>query len=116
MIWGLCIKVKVRMASEYPCCEVHSHILEKINYVFRQVTAPIEADAEEYNMEHDKRGRAIIFNHEKYEECLRLPDRPGTTIDKLCLKQRFEKLKFDVEIYDDLSREGIKKKLYESKY
>jgi hypothetical protein len=102
--------------SDYPCCRVRSHTLETINYDFRQVTAPIDADAEEYNMEHEKRGRAIIFNHEKYEKYLYLDDRTGTDIDKQCLKECFEKLKFDVEVYDDFSREDIKKKLLESKY
>jgi hypothetical protein len=116
MIWGLCIKVKVRMVSEYQFCKVCSHALETMHYVFRQYTAPIEADADEYNMEHDKRGKAIIFNHEKYEDYLRIPERTGTKIDKLCLKQRLEKLKFEVDIFDDLSRDDINKKLYESKY
>jgi hypothetical protein len=84
--------------------------------VFRQYTAPIEADAEEYNMNHDKRGRAIIFNHEKYREGLGLNDRPGTHVDKICLKQRFENLKFDVEDFDDLTLIEIKTKLSQSKY
>jgi hypothetical protein len=92
------------------------HALETMHFVFRQYTAPIEADAEEYNMEHEKRGKAIIFNHETYEPHLRLNERTGTKIDKLCLKQRFEKLKFDVDIFDDLGRGDINKKLYDSKY
>jgi hypothetical protein len=84
--------------------------------VFRQYTAPIVADAEEYNMNHEKRGRAIIFNHEKYSEYLCLMERHGTHADKICLKQRFEKLKFDVEVFDDLTFTEIKAKLVRSKY
>jgi hypothetical protein len=84
--------------------------------IFRQYTAPIEAGAGEYNMNHEKRGRAIIFNHEKYIDELGLPERTGTNIDKICLKQRFEKLKFDVDVFDDLIFSDIKKKLTESKY
>lgn len=67
-------------------------------------------------MDHEKRGRAIIFNHEKYREDLGLEERIGTHADKICLKQRFEKLKFDVEIFDDLRVHEIKNTLYESKY
>ncbi|GFG30347.1 hypothetical protein Cfor_10063 [Coptotermes formosanus] len=79
----------------------------------KQYTAPIEAGAGEYNMNHEKRGRAIIFNHEKYIDELGLPERTGTNIDKICLKQRFEKLKFDVDVFDDLIFSDIKKKLTE---
>lgn len=93
-----------------------SHTLETINCVFRQYTAPIEADAEEYNMEHEKRGRAIIFNHEKYKEGMGVEERTGTNTDKIHLKQRFEKLKFDVDVFDDLKVDEIRSKLTESKY
>jgi len=108
--------VKAGVASEYTCFKTCSHTLETINCVFSQYPAPIEADAGEYKMDHEKRGRAIIFNHEKYSEDLKLTERIGTHADKICLKQRFEKLKFDVEVFDDLKVEEIKKKLNESKY
>jgi hypothetical protein len=84
--------------------------------VFRQYTPPIEADAGEYNMSHEKRGWAIILNHEKYSEELGIKERTGTNADKISLKQRFEKLKFDVDVYDDLTVSDIKKKLNESRY
>lgn len=67
-------------------------------------------------MNHEKRGRAIIFNHEKYKEDLGLEERKGTNADVICLKQRFEKLKFDVDVFDDLTVHEIKNKLTESKY
>ena len=67
-------------------------------------------------MNHEKRGRAIIFNHEKYSEKLALEERTGTQADKTCLKRCFEKLKFDVEVFDDLPLSKIQKKLTESKY
>jgi hypothetical protein len=84
--------------------------------VFRRHTPPVGPDAEEYKMDHEKRGRAIIFNHEKYSEPLKLNERTGTNIDKIILKQRFEKLKFEVDVYDDLTVADIKKYLTESKY
>ena len=107
--------MKVRVDGEYLCFKTCTHTLETINCVFRQYTAPIEAGAGEYNMTHEKRGRAIVLNHEKYSEELELGDRTGTNVDKMCLKQRFEKLKFDVDVFDDLKVADIKEKLYESK-
>jgi hypothetical protein len=53
-------------------------------------------------MDHEKRGRAIIFNHKKYNASLNLTERSGTDTDKIILKQRIEKLKFYVDVYDDL--------------
>lgn len=67
-------------------------------------------------MDHERRGRAIIFNHKKYSSHLNLTERSGTETDKIILKQRFEKLKFEVDVYDDLTVADIKKKLTESNY
>jgi len=108
--------VKARMVSEYTCFKTCSHTLETINCVFRQYTAPIEADAKEYNMDHEKRGRAIIFNHEKFKDYLGVEERTGTNTDKIRLKQCFEKLKFDVDVFDDSKVDEIRNKLTESKY
>jgi hypothetical protein len=79
-------------------------------------TAPIGPEAEEYKMNHEKRGKAIILNHEKFSDCLNLKERTGTNTDKIILKQRFEKLKFEVEIHDDLIAADIRKLLTDSKY
>lgn len=76
-------------------------------------TPPVGPDAEEYRMDHERRGRAIIFNHKKYSPHLNLTERSGTETDKIILKQRFEKLKFEVDVYDDLTVADIKKKLTE---
>jgi hypothetical protein len=84
--------------------------------VFRWYTPPVGPDAEEYKMDHEKRGKAIIFNHEKYSTPLNLPERTGTNTDKIILKQRFEKLKFEVDVYDDLTVADIKEHLSKSKY
>jgi len=79
----------------------------------KQYTPPIAADAGEYNMGHEKRGRAIILNHEKFKEGLDCGERTGTNADKTCLKQCFEKLKFDVDVFDDLKVHEIRNKLTE---
>jgi len=64
-------------------------------------------------MDHEKRGRAIIFNHEKFEDYLRVEKRTGTNTDKIRLKQCFEKLKFDVDVFDDSKVDEIRNKLTE---
>jgi len=115
-MWGLCIKVKVRVVSECTCFKTYSLYTETNNCVFRQYSAPIAADAGEYNMGHEKRGRVIILNHEKYKEGLGPEERTGTNADKMCLKQCFEKLKFDVDIHDDLKVHEVKNTLTEGKY
>ncbi|XP_069680625.1 caspase-3-like [Periplaneta americana] len=74
-------------------------------------TAPIGAQAEEYKMDHTRRGRAIIFNHEKFHEALMLEERPGTHTDKILLKQRLERLNFEVETLDDQPLSDIMKRL-----
>jgi caspase 6 len=83
-------------------------------------TPPVGPEAQEYKMDHEKRGRAIILNHEKYIESLKLKEnleeRSGTDADKITLKKCFEKLKFDVSVHDDLPVADIKKLLNDSKY
>ncbi|XP_023683469.2 caspase-6 isoform X1 [Paramormyrops kingsleyae] len=58
--------------------------------------------AEEYQMNHRKRGRALIFNQEWFFWQLRLPDRAGTNADKVNLVKRFTELGFDAKAYDNL--------------
>jgi hypothetical protein len=84
--------------------------------VLRRYTPPIGPDAEEYKMDHKKRGRAIIFNHEKYSNLLKLDARTGTDTDKIVLKQRLEELKFEVDVFDDLTVADIRIHLDESEY
>uniref|UniRef100_A0A8C8Z8K6 Caspase 6 n=1 Tax=Prolemur simus TaxID=1328070 RepID=A0A8C8Z8K6_PROSS len=38
--------------------------------------------AEEYKMDHKRRGIALIFNHERFFWHLMLPDRRGTNADR----------------------------------
>ncbi|CAO1441769.1 unnamed protein product [Diamesa hyperborea] len=59
---------------------------------------------------HDKRGIALIFNHEK---CRGKRDRVGTIKDGDDLKVALEKLNFDVELHIDLKLHEIRKKLLE---
>ena len=62
-----------------------------------------------YNMNHSRRGKAIIFNHTKFEDSS-LSEREGTKVDKTRLSGTLEEvLKFDVEIYEDLRISEMKK-------
>uniref|UniRef100_A0A4W4F1W8 Caspase-6 n=1 Tax=Electrophorus electricus TaxID=8005 RepID=A0A4W4F1W8_ELEEL len=63
--------------------------------------------AEEYRMNHKRRGLALIFNQEIFYWHLRLNTRSGTNTDKLNLIKRFEDLGFEVKAYDDSRRADV---------
>lgn len=63
----------------------------------------------EYNMKNKHRGKAIIFNHESFENG-REPQREGTQKDCADLHRVLAKLGFDIEMYPDLSYADIKSK------
>ncbi|XP_048826012.1 caspase-6-like [Brienomyrus brachyistius] len=63
--------------------------------------------AEEYQMNHRKRGLALIFNQEWFFWQLRLPERTGTNADKANLVKRFAELGFDAKSYDNLKVEEV---------
>ncbi|KAK4872537.1 hypothetical protein RN001_014566 [Aquatica leii] len=60
----------------------------------------IDEDSDYYNMNHFRRGTAIIFNHYKFDEGL--IERKGTMKDARDLKSVLKDIKFDVTIYHDL--------------
>ncbi|KAG7333657.1 hypothetical protein KOW79_002064 [Hemibagrus wyckioides] len=62
---------------------------------------------EEYNMKHKRRGLALIFNQENFYWQLRLYPRSGTNADRDNLKRRFEKLDFEVKVYNDKKQEEV---------
>ena len=52
-----------------------------------------------YNMNHSRRGKAIIFNHTKFEDSS-LSEREGTKVDKTRLSGTLkEVLKFDIQYF-----------------
>lgn len=61
----------------------------------------------EYNMKHKHRGKAIIFNHEFFEND-RLTPREGTQKDGTDLQRVLTKLGFDVEVHPNLKYDKIK--------
>ena len=52
---------------------------------------------ESYQMNHGRRGLALIFNHFRFDAKLNLSDRSGTEVDKDKLKLSLFRLGFDVQ-------------------
>lgn len=61
---------------------------------------PTQRYASEYNMNHSKRGYALIFNHEHFD-MPSLKSRAGTNVDCENLMDSLKSLHFDVSMYKD---------------
>lgn len=68
-----------------------------------------------YNMNHENRGTAIIFNHEWFEDINKYPVRNGTNVDCDTLKKTFEMLGFEVKIFNNKKLHEIEEELQKSK-
>merc|ERR1712071_549788 len=64
---------------------------------------PIDRDSEIYNMNHLKRGKALIFNHENFNPNLELKARLGSAKDRDNLYMRLRDLDFEVSFFNDLT-------------
>jgi len=53
-------------------------------------------------MNHGRRGKALIFNHEKYKQERMLAPRYGTNLDRDELEKTLKSMNFDVNVYNDL--------------
>jgi len=71
---------------------------------------PVERYASHYNMKHNKRGIAIIFNHEHFE-IMSLKSRTGTNVDCENLRHALETLNFDTQVYKDLRFNEIQREV-----
>uniref|UniRef100_H2ZXX5 Caspase-6 n=3 Tax=Latimeria chalumnae TaxID=7897 RepID=H2ZXX5_LATCH len=69
--------------------------------------------AEEYKMNHKKRGVALIFNQERFFWYLAMPERHGTNADKENLTRSLRKLDFEVQCFDNLKASEILEKVHE---
>ncbi|KAK3554112.1 hypothetical protein QTP70_019213 [Hemibagrus guttatus] len=58
----------------------------------------------EYEMNHKRRGLALIFNHETFQSCR---ERRGTNIDRNKLTKRFQDLGFEVNIHNDKTKKEV---------
>jgi len=76
---------------------------------------PVEKDAEEYNMNHKRRGKAVIFNHDKFKNTSKSPRR-GSAIDVRVLTETYEALGFEVVVHDNLKSADIQNAITERKF
>jgi hypothetical protein len=60
---------------------------------------PVEKYAEEYNMNHNRRGKAVIFNHDEFKN---KSLRPGSAVDASILEETYKVLGFEVIIHNNL--------------
>lgn len=83
--------------------------VDRLHYRTRHDVAamPVEKESEEYNMSHPRRGKAIIFNHEIFND-KDVPAREGSKVDSVKLQETFKLLGFEPEVYDDLTADKIK--------
>lgn len=74
----------------------------------RQRRSSVEEDLhDEYPMDNERQGRCLIFNHEKFDEQLKLKQRVGSIEDVIVLKDAFECLDFEVEVHIDLIKKEV---------
>ncbi|XP_078492732.1 caspase-6 [Ciona intestinalis] len=72
-------------------------------YSLPDVTKLASSEVECYQMDHESRGLAVIFNNENFHYTTRMNKRSGTDVDARNLSRIFKKLGFDVQVYKDLS-------------
>jgi hypothetical protein len=72
---------------------------------------PVERDSEVYNMNHRRRGVAVLFNHMQFDQRLGLKERKGTDADRDNLRATLRSLDFDVRVYNDLPHKEMERLL-----
>ena len=79
-----------------------------------EAVMPVEKDAEEYNMNHNRRGKAVIFNH--YEFKNKSLQRDGSAVDVHVLTETYLALGFEVVLYQNLKCAGIQSAIADRKF
>jgi len=80
--------------------------------VYPKAHMPVPLQSLEYNMDHVRRGHAIIFNHEEFRMD-NTPPRVGSKLDAVRLQQTLEGLGFTVQTFHDLDSDKIKARINE---
>lgn len=75
---------------------------------------PVDKDSEVYNMNHKRRGLALLFNHKHFDPRLQLKTRNGTNADRDNLRITLRQLDFEVKVYDDLPFKELDRLLEEA--
>lgn len=68
-----------------------------------------------YNMNHTKRGIALIFNHESFDD-IDWAERIGTQADCQNLRKTFIALNFEVRIHNDRTKSEMKNILQKGEF
>lgn len=107
--WKSTHKFSKEETDATPCTppEVTHNINSDFSSVELEVEMPVDWDATEYNMQHRRRGRAIIFNHDTFDTDHYAP-REGSKIDVKNLCETFSSLLFEVTVHDNLEYSEIK--------
>jgi len=72
-----------------------------------EAVMPVDWGAKEYNMQHRRRGHAVIFNHDTFDSDHYAP-REGSKTDVKNLCETFGSLLFDVAVHNNLEYSEIK--------
>ncbi|CAL8096745.1 unnamed protein product [Orchesella dallaii] len=86
-------------------------VVESVSSKPNTAVMPVGRDSEVYNMRHPNRGKAVIFNHMKFENGQ--STRHGTETDEQKLKNCLLRLGFEVFVHRDLKRLEIMDVLHE---
>jgi hypothetical protein len=79
----------------------------------KEAVMPVGMYAEEYNMNHNRRGKAVIFNHDVFK-CK--PPRHGSDVDVRVLKETYESLGFEVICHNNLKSSDVQDAITRRKY
>nr|XP_057931497.1 caspase-6-like [Doryrhamphus excisus] len=69
---------------------------------------------QEYKMDYNRRGLAVIFNQERFFWRMGMNDRYGTNTDRDNLEMRLRALNFEVKVYDNYKNEDVLEKIHEA--
>ncbi|XP_054634724.1 caspase-6-like isoform X2 [Dunckerocampus dactyliophorus] len=69
---------------------------------------------QEYKMDYNRRGLAVIFNQERFFWRLGMNDRYGTNTDRDNLERRLRALNFEVKVYDNYKNEEVLERIHEA--
>lgn len=78
-----------------------------LSFRIKEARMTTDPHAFKYNMSHARRGQCIVFNHDKFENSS-LNKRDGSDKDVDSILYSFQKLEFEVTVYDNLCVKEIK--------
>ncbi|KAI9555367.1 hypothetical protein GHT06_017882 [Daphnia sinensis] len=77
----------------------------------RQISSPVDRDSRVYNMQHQRRGKAYIFNHDLFDASLKLGERVGSKTDVENLERALSQLDFKVSCFHNCDITSVRKNI-----